>query len=736
MNQDRLRWVSVRRAPGRRASLALPAILAACSGGTPPDAGSAGVGVVDAPRVIVSGSITSATPTVTLTATVHVSALPPCGAVACTYTLDYAVAIHQLATALPAKTFTSSVAADGARDYSLELGWDGARDAPPGGVAPDDVYRADARVALVRHAGGSTDEVAHAWTGGGSRPGWALVEVARFGASGTTMPVGTELVCPLIEGTDLGQPAPSTLGGVPGTVLIFGDATSHVTTGGTTKSVQIAPSWFLDALGNAEPGNDDLVAMLGNTDAPVVSPSACALQLNFPESSGGINPVTMNGPYGDGTEGGTYLGALEVPGSPFAVGDKLFATMPIAEGTDGSLLLPWVSCAVDADCPTGDRCIARPITSADGTVAVSLNACIIGGSCPDPGDPSSPCFLRIRPRRLGVSSAREPEAFSGLTADDATDSTAVDAAYGGPFSVAWTLHDVISGDVFVYGRESFDGVPGAPSSAIYLMRHRVDGGARLLPPEYFVGCRSGANDGGADLPPSECTTTSEPVFSALLPPQPIYLDDKAMVTVARSFTWVPGLGPGAQGLYVALYGGRRPAAFLTGPARLAQPTLSASAITDELAGISVRTAPHPWGPWSSERTVFSPYSPVMPGFCSLMHYDESSPVRNGSFTCAPGDADQNAALARNPNFPNDSGAEYGAGMISQFTRPILAGDGGAGGGAFIYWVMSTWNPYGVVLMKTTLRDATTSRDLPRDPRVDDAVLGTLQAVAGVSAGPR
>ena len=48
-----------------------------------------------------------------------------------------------------------------------------------------------------------------------------------------------------------------------------------------------------------------------------------------------------------------------------------------------------------------------------------------------------------------------------------------------------------------------------------------------------------------------------------------------------------------------------------------------------------------------------------------------------------------------PNF--DFGVEYGVNILDTFTKPGLQINS-----AVIYWNLSTWNPYRVVLMKTTL----------------------------------
>jgi hypothetical protein len=109
-----------------------------------------------------------------------------------------------------------------------------------------------------------------------------------------------------------------------------------------------------------------------------------------------------------------------------------------------------------------------------------------------------------------------------------------------------------------------------------------------------------------------------------------------------------------------------------------------------------------------------------------MHYDARGPAKNPRFSCAPDAEAANAELARNPVAPNDSGAEYGAGILPSLFY-VVAGDAGESTVVFD-WLMSTWNPYGVVTMRTQVAFANTGADLPPSPRTDGAVTATLNAL--------
>ena len=96
-------------------------------------------------------------------------------------------------------------------------------------------------------------------------------------------------------------------------------------------------------------------------------------------------------------------------------------------------------------------------------------------------------------------------------------------------------------------------------------------------------------------------------------------------------------------------------------------------------GINLRTADQPWGPWSAPQVIFHPWDDH--GYCYFMH--TSWAFRN----C---DQLQEARLE------NTWGGEYGPYQFSDFAT----GDAST---TTIYYTMSTWNPYTVVLMKATLR---------------------------------
>jgi hypothetical protein len=95
-------------------------------------------------------------------------------------------------------------------------------------------------------------------------------------------------------------------------------------------------------------------------------------------------------------------------------------------------------------------------------------------------------------------------------------------------------------------------------------------------------------------------------------------------------------------------------------------------------GINFRVAENPWGPWSETTLLFDPW--IDKGYCHFMHVSWDNQVCDCVF---------------DPGRATDWGGEYGPYVISKFSK-------GTSASTTIYFVMSTWNPYNTVLMKSTL----------------------------------
>jgi len=222
-------------------------------------------------------------------------------------------------------------------------------------------------------------------------------------------------------------------------------------------------------------------------------------------------------------------------------------------------------------------------------------------------------------------------------------------------------------ELLMWGRPNFAAWPPKTTSDVYLLHHplsSLDGPGTSInwQPRYFAGLDN------AGLP----VWTNDQIFAT-----PVIANEELEDVLQFSVAWVAPIKR-----FVMLYSGRLP---LTPP--------------DNVTGIYLRTAKHPWGPWSKPQLMWNAlaedaydcpgilYSPLSIGAAC----PESDPYRPGIFKNCP-------AQTPDPNF--DFGVEYGVNILDTFTKPGLQLNS-----AVIYWNLSTWNPYRVVLMKTTLNNS-------------------------------
>ncbi|HSV73777.1 MAG TPA: DUF4185 domain-containing protein [Chthonomonadales bacterium] len=98
-----------------------------------------------------------------------------------------------------------------------------------------------------------------------------------------------------------------------------------------------------------------------------------------------------------------------------------------------------------------------------------------------------------------------------------------------------------------------------------------------------------------------------------------------------------------------------------------------------LRGIVLRTAERPWGPWSPAQLIFEPWADR--GYGHFMHVPPAYGGRD---------------RVHDPNREGQWGGEYGPYQFREMAR-------GRRGESTIYFTLSTWNPYTVVLMRARLR---------------------------------
>lgn len=146
-----------------------------------------------------------------------------------------------------------------------------------------------------------------------------------------------------------------------------------------------------------------------------------------------------------------------------------------------------------------------------------------------------------------------------------------------------------------------------------------------------------------------------------------------------SISWIEPLHK-----WLMLYGGQ----YGPGGLLVMQGAGASEVQPDPEGGILIRFADHPWGPWSSPRRVLR--------------------ARTLDDTIVPLPSAPNGILARpdctapdcppsEPNYPaSERGELYSAHLIEPWTTAREHA-------VDVYWVVSTWNPYQVVLLKTELR---------------------------------
>jgi hypothetical protein len=110
--------------------------------------------------------------------------------------------------------------------------------------------------------------------------------------------------------------------------------------------------------------------------------------------------------------------------------------------------------------------------------------------------------------------------------------------------------------------------------------------------------------------------------------------------------------------------------------------------------IHARLAPDPWGPWTEPEPVLTPSAMADHLVCTA----DGSPAGCLPYPDPPIRPDCLEAID-----PEGPGRLYGAGVIDVLTR--AAGPAvGRGPAADVYWNVSTWHPYAVVLVKTRIEN--------------------------------
>ncbi|MEL6556699.1 MAG: DUF4185 domain-containing protein [Bacteroidota bacterium] len=123
-------------------------------------------------------------------------------------------------------------------------------------------------------------------------------------------------------------------------------------------------------------------------------------------------------------------------------------------------------------------------------------------------------------------------------------------------------------------------------------------------------------------------------------------------------------------------------------------------------GVNVRTSDNPWGSWSDPFLIYTPAgNEGILGYCQMMHRDWNQS------TCD---------TIQDPGRDYEFGGTYGPYQFNNLAT------GSVGSETTIYYTLSLWNPYTVILMESTLQKSGSSPAMMETPVISD-VVPTIQA---------
>lgn len=346
-------------------------------------------------------------------------------------------------------------------------------------------------------------------------------------------------------------------------------------------------------------------------------------------------------------------------------------------------------------CPEGTpACVAETRVDAAGQPVPNSGFCVDRGSTAWADTPTGRVAGVALNQRIGIRSKTDPRKYGGVqvwltnrfanvTARPvqhfvpANDRGETEADYRGAHGAD------ASQRVFLWGRPGFIGV-NATGRTLGLYFAYVDlprGEDFAWEPHYFTGIENGVpqfspDEGAAQ--PLDLDATQDGI-------QVAEVHDLAH---QMSVSWVEPLKK-----WVMFYGG--------GIIKLPTPALPNCGVLELFTryeckqvvigdgAIRMRTADHPWGPWTPPQDVIAGGDPDVPG---------SGQYGPGGVLYHPACREETCATPTKTPFyqPGEYGFFYSANIIEQWTRPI-------DGGVDLYWNASTWDPYRVVLLRTRIK---------------------------------
>jgi hypothetical protein len=247
-----------------------------------------------------------------------------------------------------------------------------------------------------------------------------------------------------------------------------------------------------------------------------------------------------------------------------------------------------------------------------------------------------------------------------------------------------------TGALLWWGRPGFS-VAGTREAQLYLLTHRLPfksdrAGRARFRPRYFAGVNAKTGEPRWTRRESKAAPLALDGVAGGSPHEVLPIPNQMAVSWIGEplHTWI------------MLYGGDLADYLLADPAH-ARPAPPGA--------IRIRFAEHPWGPWSAPEPLLLPGDPLVagdpygPGGVLFHAACQDRPP----LLCARSDPSR-PTDAFFPGCPElgrtfDAGRFYAPNVIDAYTRP----DGT--GGVDVFWNVSTWNPYSVVFVRTTLRPA-------------------------------
>jgi hypothetical protein len=336
-----------------------------------------------------------------------------------------------------------------------------------------------------------------------------------------------------------------------------------------------------------------------------------------------------------------------------------------------------------AGCAPGQTCGPSP-----------TGLCVDEGSSQNDGTPASLPFIAARQDELAEQDPTHPVVYRNGTTLATNRFINATSRTVGCFTGRACGSDYRPGHgaLLVWGRPGFTAEQGRQAQ-LYLMVHRLPiprdkTGQLRFRPRYFAG-----------LHPE----SGEPLWSRReAHAKPLALDgvpggsphEVLPIVDQMAISWVGD----PVNAWVMLYGGNLADYLLRDPAN-ARPGPKPGAI-------QVRFAANPWGPWTPPEPHLFAGSPIVVGDAygpgGLLFHPLC--VDAGGAVCAPSDPTRpvDVFLPGCPRFGAvfDNGFFYGPNIIDAYTRADGAG------GADVVWNVSTWNPYGVALLRSNVRPAT------------------------------